>query len=75
MSEQGWREFLAAEGIDDWVVLHGGATAVFRVLSLGEAAQLAGDSVDDHRWPSQRAVDAHLWPDCDDRLIDATRAA
>ena len=42
MSEQGWREFLAAEGVDDWVVLHGGATAVFRVPSLGEAAQLAG---------------------------------
>ena len=41
MSEQGWREFLAAEGVDDWVVLHGGATAVFRVPSLGEAAQLA----------------------------------
>ncbi len=41
MSEQGWREFLAAEGVDDWVVLHGGATAVFRVPSLGAAAQLA----------------------------------
>jgi 4a-hydroxytetrahydrobiopterin dehydratase len=41
MSEQGWREFLAAEGVDDWVVLHGGATAVFSVASLGEAAQLA----------------------------------
>jgi 4a-hydroxytetrahydrobiopterin dehydratase len=41
MSEQGWREFLAAEGVDDWVVLHGGATAVFSVLSLGQAAQLA----------------------------------
>jgi 4a-hydroxytetrahydrobiopterin dehydratase len=41
MSEQGWQEFLAAEGVDDWVVLHGGATAVFRVSSLGEAAQLA----------------------------------
>jgi 4a-hydroxytetrahydrobiopterin dehydratase len=41
MSEQGWREFLAAEGVDDWVVLHGGATAVFRVPSLREAAQLA----------------------------------
>ena len=34
MSEQGWREFLAADGVDDWVVLHGGATAVFRVPSL-----------------------------------------
>jgi len=25
MSEQGWRGFLAAEGVADWVVLHGGA--------------------------------------------------
>jgi 4a-hydroxytetrahydrobiopterin dehydratase len=41
MSEQGWRDFLAADGVDDWVVLHGGATAVFRVQSLGAAAQLA----------------------------------
>jgi 4a-hydroxytetrahydrobiopterin dehydratase len=41
MSEQGWRDFLAAEGVEDWVVLHGGATAVFRAGSLGEAAQLA----------------------------------
>jgi 4a-hydroxytetrahydrobiopterin dehydratase len=42
MSEQGWRDFLAADGVDDWVVLHGGATAVFRTASAGEAAQLAG---------------------------------
>jgi len=41
MSEQSWREFLSAEGIDDWVVLHGGATAVFHVGSLGKAARLA----------------------------------
>ena len=41
MSEQGWQGFLAAEGVEDWVVLHGGATAVFRVPSLGEAARLA----------------------------------
>ncbi len=41
MSEQGWREFLAADGVGDWVVLHGGATAVFRVASLLEAARLA----------------------------------
>jgi 4a-hydroxytetrahydrobiopterin dehydratase len=41
MSEQGWQDFLAAKGVDDWVVLHGGATAVFRVRSLGEAAHLA----------------------------------
>ncbi len=41
MSEQGWREFLSAEGVDDWVVLHGGPTAVFNVASLVDAAQLA----------------------------------
>lgn len=41
MSEQGWREFLKADGVEDWVVLHGGATAVFLVGSLGEAATLA----------------------------------
>jgi 4a-hydroxytetrahydrobiopterin dehydratase len=40
MSEQGWQAFLAAE-VADWVVLHGGATAVFRVSSLREAAKLA----------------------------------
>ena len=41
MSEDGWRQFLAAEGVDDWVVLHGGPTAVFRTGSLQEAARLA----------------------------------
>ncbi len=41
MSTQGWRDFLAAEGLGDWVVLHGGAVAVFRVESLVEAAELA----------------------------------
>lgn len=41
MSEQGWRDFLAADGVEDWVVLHGGATAVFPVDSLAEAARLA----------------------------------
>jgi 4a-hydroxytetrahydrobiopterin dehydratase len=46
MSEQGWREFLAADGVEDWVVLHGGATAVFRTASLGEAAALAAAIAD-----------------------------
>jgi 4a-hydroxytetrahydrobiopterin dehydratase len=41
MSEQGWHDFLAAEGVEDWVVLHGGATAVFRLGSLREATRLA----------------------------------
>jgi 4a-hydroxytetrahydrobiopterin dehydratase len=39
--EQGWQGFLGAQGVDDWVVLHGGATAVFRLGSLAEAAGLA----------------------------------
>jgi 4a-hydroxytetrahydrobiopterin dehydratase len=41
MSEQGWREFLSADDVDDWVILHGGPTAVFRVASLQEATRLA----------------------------------
>jgi 4a-hydroxytetrahydrobiopterin dehydratase len=41
MSEQGWRDFLSADDLDDWVILHGGPTAVFRVGSLQEAARLA----------------------------------
>jgi len=41
MSEQGWQEFLTADGVDDWVVLHGGATAVFHTASLGDSAELA----------------------------------
>jgi 4a-hydroxytetrahydrobiopterin dehydratase len=41
MSEQGWQAFLDAPEADDWVVLHGGPTAVFGVPTLGEAARLA----------------------------------
>ena len=41
MSEDGREGFLSADGVDDWVVLHGGATAVFRVATLREAARLA----------------------------------
>jgi 4a-hydroxytetrahydrobiopterin dehydratase len=41
MSERGWRDFLCAESIEDWVVLHGGATAVFRTESLAQGARLA----------------------------------
>jgi 4a-hydroxytetrahydrobiopterin dehydratase len=46
MSEDGWRAFFDADGVEDWVVLHGGATAVFRVASLGDAARLAGAMTD-----------------------------
>jgi len=42
MSNQGWQEFLAAEDVADWVVLHGGAMAVYRVPSLADAVRLAG---------------------------------
>ena len=41
MNESGRHEFLLAEGGQDWVVLHGGATAVFRTGSLADAARLA----------------------------------
>jgi 4a-hydroxytetrahydrobiopterin dehydratase len=41
MSEQGWKDFLAAEDVADWVVLHGGPMAVFGVASLAEAVRLA----------------------------------
>src|SRR5829696_6516409 len=41
MSDAGWRAFLAADGIDDWAVLHGGATAVYQAASMADAARLA----------------------------------
>jgi 4a-hydroxytetrahydrobiopterin dehydratase len=41
VSKQGWKDFLAAEGVDDWVVLHGGPTAAFDTQSMPEAARLA----------------------------------
>lgn len=40
MSEQGWKDFLAAR-VEGWVVLHGGAIAAFSVSSLMEAARLS----------------------------------
>jgi 4a-hydroxytetrahydrobiopterin dehydratase len=41
MSEQGWKQFLGSQDVDDWVVLHGGPKAVFKVSSLENAARLA----------------------------------
>ena len=41
MSEQGWRDFLEAEAGGDWVVLHGGAVAVYLLPSMTAAAGLA----------------------------------
>jgi hypothetical protein len=31
MSEEGWRAFLGADGLEDWVVLHGGAAVAYDV--------------------------------------------
>lgn len=41
MSAQGWLDFLKADGLEDWVVLHGGPTAVFHAGSAAAAARLA----------------------------------
>jgi 4a-hydroxytetrahydrobiopterin dehydratase len=41
LSEQYWKEFLQADGLEDWVVLHGGPSAVFLTASLADAAGLA----------------------------------
>ena len=38
MGERGWQEFLRADGLEDWVMLHGGATVAFRVDSLSRAS-------------------------------------
>jgi 4a-hydroxytetrahydrobiopterin dehydratase len=41
MSRQGWRDFLAADGLEEWVVLHGGAAAAYDMGSLAAASVLA----------------------------------
>ena len=41
MSEEYWKEFVQADGLEDWVVLHGGPSAVFLTNSLIDAADLA----------------------------------
>ena len=38
MSEKGWKAFLAADDLTDWVVLHGGPTAVYKTKTFAEAA-------------------------------------
>ncbi|MEN9342419.1 MAG: hypothetical protein RIR24_6 [Actinomycetota bacterium] len=42
MSERDWKAFIAAEGLQDWAVLHGGPTAVFRTETFTSATNLAG---------------------------------
>lgn len=41
MSDEDWKAFVTADGIEDWVVLHGGPTAVFRTASFEASAGLA----------------------------------
>jgi 4a-hydroxytetrahydrobiopterin dehydratase len=41
MRAEGRVEFLRSDGVADWVVLHGGAVAVFRTESFADAARLA----------------------------------
>ena len=41
MGAGGRIEFLRSDGVADWVVLHGGAVAIFRTDSIADAAQLA----------------------------------
>jgi 4a-hydroxytetrahydrobiopterin dehydratase len=41
LSEQHWKEFLQADGLEDWVVLHGGPSAVFVTENFVDAAELA----------------------------------
>jgi len=41
LSEQHWKEFLQADVLVDWVVLHGGPSAVFVTENLVDAAELA----------------------------------
>jgi 4a-hydroxytetrahydrobiopterin dehydratase len=41
MSEEHWKEFLQADGLEDWVVLHGGPSAVYVTETLADAAELA----------------------------------
>jgi 4a-hydroxytetrahydrobiopterin dehydratase len=41
MGDAGWKAFLAADGLEDWAVLHGGAATVYPTSSLGEALRLA----------------------------------
>jgi 4a-hydroxytetrahydrobiopterin dehydratase len=41
VSDAGWKAFLAADGLDDWAVVHGGATAVFDAGTIDAAATFA----------------------------------
>lgn len=41
VSDDGWRAFLQADGLEDWVVLHGGPVCVYPVVGLQAAVALA----------------------------------
>jgi hypothetical protein len=60
VSEQGWREFLSADGVEDWVVLHGGPTGGRIVDESGAPggwilADRAGNKVCIAAWPDGAA--------------------
>jgi 4a-hydroxytetrahydrobiopterin dehydratase len=48
MGREGRIAFLRADGVADWVVLHGGAVAVFRTGTFAEAARLASAVAEVH---------------------------
>jgi hypothetical protein len=49
MSQDAWKAFLEA-GLPDWVVLHGGAVAVFEVPSIAEPLAWPGQSQPSREW-------------------------
>ena len=72
MSEQGWKDFVSADGLEDWVVLHGGPTAVFRVDRLADGARLASAILE--RVPSLEGTRAALTLTAGRLTVRLTRA-
>ena len=66
MSEQGWRDVLAADGLEDWVILHGGPTAVMQA-AVAAGGTIVEDSGAPGAWiladRSGNKVCIAAWPD------------
>jgi hypothetical protein len=60
MSEQGWQEFLAAEDVADWVVLHGDGSKAPEAWTL---ADRAGNRVCICAWPDGSSRPAPTGPE------------
>jgi 4a-hydroxytetrahydrobiopterin dehydratase len=71
VSEEGWKAFVTADGIDDWVVLSGGPTAVFRVASFAAGAVLASAIAE--RVPSLAGTRAAITLTADQLTVRLTR--